>query len=302
MTSEGNGDWAFSQLEAWMPKGQSYPAGLYIVATPIGNLADISLRALWVLQLADVILCEDTRVTRKLLSHYGITGKLVAYHEHNATDIHPRVLEHLTAEKRVALVSDAGTPLISDPGYRLVREVQMAGHYVSSLPGASSVPLALTLAGQPTDRFLFTGFLPSKAHARRKAIAELADLPFTLVLLEAPHRLVNTLQDLAEGLGATREASVLRELTKRHEEVRRDSLSELAAYYAKQGAPKGEIVLVIGPSVQNEQSLTAEEIDAQLHTLLKTHSVKEAASELVKTTGLPRKTLYNRALEIKNDG
>lgn len=287
-----------SQLGQWLPKGQSYPVGLYLVATPIGNLADITLRALWVLQMADVILCEDTRVTRKLLSAYGISGKLVAYHEHNAEAMRGTVMDYLASGKRVALVSDAGTPLISDPGYRIVVDAHAAGHYVTSLPGASSVTLALTLAGLPTDRFLFAGFLPSKAQARVQAIRELADFPATLALLEAPHRLPESLKALAEVLG-DRQAAVTRELTKRHEEVRKGSLPELAAHYAEEGAPKGEIVLVIAPPSTEAKQLSAEDIDAHITEALKTESVKALSTRLAAELGMPRKQLYDRAVALK---
>lgn len=287
-----------SQLGPWLPRGQSYPPGLYLVATPIGNLADITLRALWVLQLADVLLCEDTRVTRKLLSAYGIPARLVAYHEHNAHAMRDTVLEHLAAGKRVALVSDAGTPLISDPGYRLVVDAHAAGHHVTSLPGASSVTLALTLAGLPTDRFLFAGFLPAKAQARRQAIAELAAIPATLVLLEAPHRLPESLAALAETMGG-REAAIARELTKRHEEVRKATLAELAAHYASEGAPKGEIVLVIAPPAAQAAPAGAD-LDALIREGLAQESVKALSTRLSAELGLPRKQIYDRALELKN--
>lgn len=288
-----------SQLRPWLPEGQNYPPGLYLVATPIGNLADITLRALWVLQLADVVLCEDTRVTRKLLSAYGISAKLVAYHEHNADAMRETVLGYLAAGKHVALVSDAGTPLISDPGYRIVVDAHAAGHYVTSLPGASSVTLALTLSGLPTDRFLFAGFLPSKAQARKQAIAELAAIPATLVLLEAPHRLPESLAALAGAIGA-REAAVARELTKRHEEIRKGTLAELAEHYAAQGAPKGEIVLVIAPPAKDAMAITEADLDAHIQSALANESVKALSMRLAAQFNLPRKHIYDRALELKH--
>src|SRR5215467_7638422 len=202
-------------------------AGLYLVATPIGNLRDVSLRALEILAAADVIACEDTRVTRKLLSHYGIATPLTPYHDHNAATARPKLIARLAQGARVALVSDAGTPLVSDPGYRLVSETQAAGHPVTAAPGASAVLAALSVAGLPTDRFFFEGFLPAKEAARRTRIAALARIPATLVLFETGPRLAAGLADLAEGLG-DREATICRELTKLHEEVRRGSLSELA--------------------------------------------------------------------------
>lgn len=291
-----------SQLRPWLPEGQNYPPGLYLVATPIGNLADITLRALWVLQLADIILCEDTRVTRKLLSAYGISAKLVAYHEHNAEAMRETVLDYLAANKRVALVSDAGTPLISDPGYRIVVDTHAAGHYVTSLPGASSVTLALTLSGLPTDRFLFAGFLPSKAQAREQTIVELAAIPATLVLLEAPHRLPESLATLAEIIGM-REAAVARELTKRHEEIRKGTLIELAKHYTAEGPPKGEIVVVIAPPAKNALSLTKADLDAHIRSALVNESVKALSIRLSAQFNLPRKQVYDRALELKqHDG
>jgi 16S rRNA (cytidine1402-2'-O)-methyltransferase len=288
-----------SQLRPFLPEGQSYPKGLYLVATPIGNLADITLRALWVLQLADVILCEDTRVSRKLLSAYGITGKLVAYHEHNAHDMRDTVLGYLAAGKRVALVSDAGTPLISDPGYRIVVDAHAEGHYVTSLPGASSVTLALTLAGLPTDRFLFAGFLPAKAQARKQAIAELLPIAATLVLLEAPHRLADALAALADAMGK-REAAVARELTKRHEELRKGTLDALAAHYAAAPAPKGEIVLVIAPPDKEADIPDADMLDTLIQSALPSESVKALSIRLAAQYNLPRKQIYDRAVELKN--
>lgn len=300
MSHEGNGLPGISQLEAWMPKGQNYPAGLYIVATPVGNLADITLRALWVLQMADVILCEDTRITRKLLSAYGIRAMLMPYHEHNAEQSQPAILEHLRAGKRVALVSDAGTPLISDPGYKLVQAVHEEGIYVTSIPGASSVILALTLAGLPTDHFLFCGFLPPKVQAREKALQSLRPLPYTLVFLEAPHRLSDTLEALHASLGE-RDAALLRELTKRYETAHRAPLSELSAHYRQEGAPKGEIVLVVAPPTENRQPDVAD-IDALLAQALETESVREASSRIAQELKLPRKTVYARALALKGSG
>lgn len=281
-----------------MPKGQSYPPGLYLVATPIGNLADITLRALWVLQMADVVLCEDTRVTRKLLSAYGISAPLLAYHDHNAVAMQDKVLEYLAAGKRLALVSDAGTPLISDPGYLLVRAASAAGHYITSLPGASSVTLALTLAGLPTERFLFAGFLPAKAQARKQAIAELIALPATLVLLEAPHRLAEALMALAEQAGK-REAAVARELTKRHEEIRKGTVAELAAHYGSVDAPKGEIVLIIAPPSKEAPLLAEPALEELIRAALETESVKALSVRLASELNLPRKQIYDTALRLK---
>src|SRR5580693_4047958 len=214
--------------------------GLYLVATPIGNLRDVSLRALEILAAADLIACEDTRVTRKLTGHYGIATPLTPYHDHNAATALPKLIARLADGASIALVSDAGTPLVSDPGYRLVRAAQAAGHPVTAAPGASAVLAALTLAGLPTDRFFFEGFLPAKETARRARIAALARIPATLVLFETGPRLAAALADLAAGLGE-REAAICRELTKLHEEVRRGTLAELASAYRELPEPRGEI-------------------------------------------------------------
>jgi 16S rRNA (cytidine1402-2'-O)-methyltransferase len=275
------------------------PAGLYLVATPIGNLRDITLRALEILGAADLVACEDTRVTRKLFDHYGLSTPLIAYHDHNAESARPKILEKLAAGGAVALVSDAGTPLISDPGYKLVRAATEAGHPVTAAPGASAALTALTVAGLPTDRFFFEGFLPAKEAARRARIGELARIPATLVLFESGPRLAATLADLAAGLGA-REAAVARELTKLHEEVRRSDLGTLAADYAAGAETRGEIVIVIAPPAAAEQVSVAE-IDALLHAALARTSVKEAVAEVAAATGEPRRAIYTRALELTKD-
>ncbi|MEJ0074005.1 MAG: 16S rRNA (cytidine(1402)-2'-O)-methyltransferase [Alphaproteobacteria bacterium] len=271
------------------------PAGLTLVATPIGNLRDITLRALEILASADLIACEDTRVTRKLLDHYGLSAPLIAYHDHNAEAVRPKILQRLAAGEAVALVSDAGTPLISDPGYRLVREAVAAGVAVTAAPGASSALMALTVAGLPTDRFFFEGFLPAKEGARRTRIAELARIPATLVLFESGPRLAETLGDLATGFGP-REAAVARELTKLHEEVRRGDLGSLAAVYAGGAETRGEMVIVIAPPASEPAS--ASDIDALLQSALARTSVKEAVAEVASATGAPRRTVYSRALEL----
>jgi 16S rRNA (cytidine1402-2'-O)-methyltransferase len=238
--------------------------GLYLVATPIGNLADITLRALATLDRADVVYCEDTRHSRTLLAHFAIARPTRAYHEHNAERERPRVLAELAAGKSVALISDAGTPLISDPGYKLVREAVAAGHRVVSLPGASATLAALGAAGLPTDAFLFAGFLPPKAGARRTRLGELKAVPATLVFFEAPSRLGDSLADIAAVLGA-REAAVARELTKLHEEVRRGTPAGLAQW-ATETAPRGEMVILVGPPVAEE--VADETIAARLAALL----------------------------------
>ncbi|HML14481.1 MAG TPA: 16S rRNA (cytidine(1402)-2'-O)-methyltransferase [Xanthobacteraceae bacterium] len=273
--------------------------GLYLVATPIGNLRDVSLRALEILAGADVIACEDTRVTRKLLSHYGIATPLTPYHDHNAATARPKLVARLGEGARVALVSDAGTPLISDPGYRLVRAAQAAGHPVTAAPGASAVLAALAVAGLPTDRFFFEGFLPAKEAARRARIAALARIPASLVLFETGPRLAAALADLAAGLGA-REAAICRELTKLHEEVRRGSLSELAHGYRALPAPRGEIVIVTAPPPE-EGPVGAEEVDALLRHALARLSVKDAVDEVAGLSGQPRRDVYRRALALKAD-
>lgn len=274
--------------------------GLYVTATPIGNASDLTLRALDVLRQADIVLCEDTRVTSKLFAIYGLTTKLMPYHDHNAAEMRPRVLDRLAGGARVALVSDAGTPLISDPGYKLVREAVAAGYHVTTLPGASSVMAALTLAGLPTDRFMFVGFLSSKQEARRRELGELVGIPATLVFLESAPRLAASLADMAASLG-TREAAVARELTKRFEEVRRGTLAELAAHYEAAGAPKGEIVVVVGPPAA-AVPLCAHEIDVMIENALGRSSLKDAVAEVVAMTGLKRRDIYARALAISEGG
>ena len=273
--------------------------GLHVVATPIGNLGDVTLRALETLAAADLILCEDTRVTRKLTSHYGISAPLAAYHEHNAAEMRPKVLARIDQGERIALVSDAGTPLVSDPGFKLVRDLIGAGGFVTAAPGASAVLTALVLSGLPSDRFFFEGFLPPKSHARRARAAELARIPGTLVLFESGPRVAAALADLADVLGP-REAALARELTKRFEEVRRGTLPELAAALADEPDPKGEIVLVIAPAETAEAS--EEDLDGLLRQALAGASVKEAVAEVASATGLPRREVYARALEIKAGG
>lgn len=271
-------------------------AGLYLVATPIGNLRDITLRALEILAAADLVACEDTRVTRKLFDHYGLPAPLIAYHDHNAETARPRILEKLAAGNAVALVSDAGTPLISDPGYRLVRAAIAAGQAVTAAPGASAMLTALTLAGLPTDRFFFEGFLPAKQRARRERIAKLVRIPATLVLFESGPRIAATLADLAAGLGL-REAAIGRELTKLHEEVRRGPLDALAHDYAAGAETRGEFVIVVAPP-DSPTRPGAEEIDALLRAALERTSLKDAVAEVAAATGEPRRSIYGRALEL----
>ena len=273
--------------------------GLHIVATPIGNLRDITLRALDVLREADLIACEDTRVFAKLASHYGIAAPTVAYSDATQDAAEPKIVRALAAGKRVALVSDAGMPLISDPGYRLVRAALAGDHVVTSAPGASAVPLALALSGLPTDRFFFGGFLPAKEGERRRAIASAAAVPATLVFFEAPHRLAASLVDLADLLGP-RPAAIARELTKLFEEVRRGPLTELARHYGLHPEVKGEIAMVIGPPGESEAP-AAERLDAALRLAMAGASVKDAAAEVAARYGLKRRDVYARALELKRE-
>ena len=276
----------------------SRPApGLYLVATPIGNLGDITLRALQALAGADLIACEDTRVTRKLLDRYAVATPLTPYHDHNAAKARPGLLRRLAEGAAVALVSDAGTPLISDPGYKLVRAAQEARHLVTALPGPSAVLTALTVAGLPTDQFFFAGFLPPKQAARRARIAELALLPATLVLFESGPRVAATLADLAAGLGANREAALCRELTKLHEEVRRGELASLAQACA--GAElRGEIVVVIAPP-QAPVQMGAAESEGLLREALERLSLKDAVAEVAQLTGKRRREIYQSALALQ---
>jgi 16S rRNA (cytidine1402-2'-O)-methyltransferase len=270
--------------------------GLYLVATPIGNLGDITLRALETLAGVDVIACEDTRITRRLTERYGITAELTPYHEHNAATARPKLLRRLEQGGSVALVSDAGTPLISDPGFKLVREACAAGHAVIALPGASSVLTALSVAALPTDRFFFEGFLPPKQTARRARLTELARIDATLVLFESGNRVQETLADLAEIMGP-REAAICRELTKLHEEVTRAPLIELAAG-ADHLETRGEFVLVIAPPAADAQAMTAAALDDLLRDQLERHTVKDAVAHAVELSGRPRREIYARALEL----
>ncbi len=271
--------------------------GLHVVATPIGNLSDISLRALATLAAADAVVAEDTRVTKTLLAHYGIATPLIAYHEHNAAVMRPHLIARLTNGAALALVSDAGTPLISDPGYKLVADALAGGLSVTSVPGASAVLTALVVAGLPTDRFFFEGFLPPKTAARRQRIAELATIPGTLVFFESPHRVAETLADLAAVLGP-RDAALARELTKLFETVRRGPLPDLAAAVSAAPPPKGEIVLLVGPPSDGVAKIDAEELDLRIGKALETLSVKEAAAVVSAETGQPRRKVYARAVEL----
>lgn len=270
-------------------------SGLYLVATPIGNLADITLRALSVLHRASVICCEDTRHSRTLLSHYSISRPLRAYHEHNAERERPRILADLASGASVALISDAGTPLVSDPGYKLVRAALEASHQVISLPGPSAMLAALASAGLATDTFLFAGFLPPRAAARLTRLRELQAIPATLVFFESPARLADSLQDIATVLG-DREAAVARELTKLHEEVRRGTPAELLQW-AQDQPPKGEMVVLVGPP--RSEPVTDQDIFTHLEALLGDTSLRDAAKAVAERLGVSKSRVYDLGLGLK---
>jgi 16S rRNA (cytidine1402-2'-O)-methyltransferase len=269
--------------------------GLYLVATPIGHLADMSLRAIAILARADVVYCEDTRHSRTLFAHYAIRATLRPYHEHNAEEQRPRVLNDLADGRAVALISDAGTPLVSDPGFKLVREAAAAGHPVIAVPGASATLAALTVSGLPTDAFFFAGFLPAKEGARKARVAELAAVPGTIVFFEAPTRVAGTLADLASELG-NREAAVARELTKLHEDVRRARLADLATHFGAT-PPKGEVVIVVGPPEAGEVSDAT--IEASLGPALESLSIRDASRVVSDTLKVPKARVYDVALGLK---
>ena len=270
---------------------------LTLVSTPIGNLGDMPPRGVTALQDADLVLCEDTRVTRKLTTRFGIETRLMALHDHNEQQMVEGVLKRLHDGQKIALVSDAGMPLISDPGYRLVRAVIEAGLPLTGVPGANAALMALQLSGLPTDRFLFAGFPPNKATARQKWLASLADVPATLIFYESPNRLAAALADMATVFGP-RAAAVSRELTKQFEETRRGGLDTLAAHYAEQGAPKGEVCLCVAGPLPPEGAGEAE-IDAALQQALETASVKVAAAEVAERFGLPKRSVYQRAITLR---
>lgn len=271
---------------------------LYLVATPIGNMADITIRALETLAAADVLACEDTRVTRKLLDRYGIRRRSTPYHEHNAAEAGPRLVEAVMSGQSVALVSDAGTPLVSDPGYRLASEVIAAGGRVIPIPGPSALLSAISAAGLPSDAFFFAGFLPSKAGQRRTRLEELKNVPGTLVFYESPRRVAESLAAMAEVLG-DRPAAVCRELTKAFEEFRRGSLASLAAAYADEDTPKGEIVVCVAPPGEAQDEV--EDIDSLLLSLAEEMGASKAAAEAAKMTGARKSDLYRRLMELKGD-
>ena len=272
--------------------------GLYVVATPIGNLRDVTLRALDTLVSASVIACEDTRMTRRLLDRYGISTQTIRYDDHSGDRDREHLLNRIGRGDAVALVSDAGTPLVSDPGFKLVRAAAAAGHRVIPIPGSSSTLAALSAAGLPSDRFHFAGFLPEKQAARQTALAALLARDETIIVFEAARRLPASLADIAEA-APTREIVIGRELTKRFEEFVRGSASELADRYKKDGPPRGEVVLLFAPADQEDADDA--QMDAALREALKHLSVKEAATALAYVTGHKRRDLYNRAVELAND-
>jgi 16S rRNA (cytidine1402-2'-O)-methyltransferase len=263
--------------------------GLYLVATPIGNLADMTLRGISVLARADLVCCEDTRHSRKLLQHFAIARPLAPFHEHNEDRERARILALLGEGRSVAMISDAGTPLVADPGYKLVRAARAAGVPVWSIPGPSSVLAALTVSGQPTDSFFFEGFLPAKPSARLSRLRELALLPASLVIFESPHRIAESLVDMATALGATRSAAVARELTKLHEEVHSGTLTELADW-SRSIPAKGEVVVVVGPPLPAEVSDA--EIERRLAVALEGAGLSEAARGVARELGVARARVY----------
>ncbi len=272
--------------------------GLYLVATPIGNAQDLSQRAITVLSAADLVACEDSRVSGRLFAMHNIDAKLTSYHDHNAHMRRPQLIKRMKDGESVALISDAGTPAIADPGYKLVQAAIQAGITVTAVPGANAALTALILSGLPTDRFLFEGYLPTRSNARRKILAQLAAVPATLIFQESNKRLAASLADMADILGS-RDAAVGRELTKMHEEMRRAPLAELAVAYAAEGPPKGEIVVVVaGPGAAPKiEGAALDEIILAARVDL---SVRDAAEKIAAETGLPRKQIYSRALALKD--
>lgn len=296
-SGEGTGKSGTSKPAAAGRRGAMPGPGLYVVATPIGNLSDITLRALDVLAAADTIACEDRRVTAKLLAAHGISTSTISYHEHNAARVRPRIMERLKRGETVALVTDAGTPLVSDPGYKLVRAAIEEGVPVVPIPGPSAALAALVASGLPSDRFLFAGFLPPRAAARRKALLELAAVPATLVIYESARRLPAALADMAEIMGP-RAAAVAREITKLHEETRRDTLDRLAAAFQASGPPKGEVVVLIAGASKAGDEIDEATLDGRLGAAMAQMSLRDAAAEIAAATGLPRRRVYARALEL----
>ena len=281
-----------------MPGSQPVEAGLHLVATPIGNLRDITLRALDVLRAADRIYAEDTRVARKLLDAYGVSTRATACHDHNEDRMCKAILNALQAGECIALISDAGTPLISDPGYKIARDAIAAGHRVRALPGASAPIAALTVSGLPSDTFLFDGFPPSKSGARQRRFGKLANVPGTLIFFESAQRLAASLADMAAQFGP-RPAVVARELTKKFEEVRHGDLDGLARHYEEAGPPRGEIVILVAAPDAGAHDWSDDEVDAALRDALETLKVKNAAASVAEMSGWSKRDLYARALRLK---
>jgi 16S rRNA (cytidine1402-2'-O)-methyltransferase len=275
--------------------------GLHIVATPIGNLGDITLRALATLAAADTIYCEDTRVTSRLLHRYGITADLKSYHDHNAAKLRPEIVARLRAGAALALVSDAGTPLISDPGYKLVRAAIAEGLPVEVIPGASALTTALALSGLPSDRFTFRGFLPSNRGERARFLEGLTDLEGTLVFYDSPNRIADSLEAIAEALG-DRDVAVGRELTKLHEETVRGKARDVAKTLKERKSIKGEVTLVVGPAPEQAMAASAEEVDSALLDAAREGGAGKAAARVAKQLGLPKRELYARLVALKGDG
>jgi len=274
------------------------PAGLYIIATPIGNIEDITLRALDILKKVDLIACEDTRVSGKLTSYYDIPAQKIPYHDHNADEMRPRLITLLNEGKRVALISDAGMPLISDPGYKLVAQCAAENIPLTCIPGPTATTTALVLSGLPTDKFMFAGFLPPKSAARRTALAEVKAVPATLIFYETGPRLAESLEDMQAILG-DRPAAVARELTKKFEEVQRGSLSTLIKHYQASGETRGEIVVVVGAPVDGQtEDWTEQVIDKLLLEMMEEQgmSVKDAAAFVAAKSGLKKRDVYQRAI------
>lgn len=283
-------------------RGTKFPArtlesGLYVVATPIGHLGDITIRALETLASVSIVACEDTRVSGKLLKHFDISTKMQAYHEHNANIAGPRLLAMIRQGGNVALITDAGTPVISDPGHRLVQEARAQAIAVWPVPGASAPIAALSASGMPSEAFLFSGFLPSRQLARRSRLRELRAVPATLVFFESPNRLAKALKDISAEFGETREVAICREITKFHEEFVRGPVGQLAIQYEEKSV-KGEIVLLVAPPLPEH----VVDLDTLLAELLQRMSVSEAAGEAAAITGQPRRGLYARALELVKAG
>ena len=278
-------------------EAEPIPPGLHIVATPIGNLGDITLRALATLAAAETVLCEDTRMSGKLMERFAIRTRLSPYHEHNARDVRPGILERLRNGATIALISDAGMPLVSDPGYRLVKEAVALGIPVTACPGPSAVLTGLALSGLPTDRFLFAGFVPQKQGERMRLFAEFAKLKATLIFFESPHRIIETLNDLAAALPGRRVA-VTRELTKLHEEVLRGEAGQIAEGLAARSAVKGEITLLIGPP-EGEEEVSAADLEAAITEALADMPASKAASEVAKRFNLNRSDIYQMILARK---